>query len=263
MFVIVANLVRQRRLVLALIRREFRARYVGSALGAAWALIEPAVQFGLYLTVFSWFLGMKIEGRPGVGAFGFYLVTGLIPFLAFQEALTRAAGLARSQANLVRHVNAPLEVLAMGAFGAVMARYAIGLGLAVGAAALLGALVWAQLPWLLVGVLLLVAGSVGLTLLFVTAGAFLPDLTQVLTTGLSVLFFLTPVVYPESTVPRALAPWLALNPLVGVLESFRAVITGRPPGLGRLAVAALSALLALGVGGSIFGRRAWAIRDVV
>jgi lipopolysaccharide transport system permease protein len=263
MLAILGNLWRWRRLVWMLGRREFRARYAGSALGALWAVLEPAVQFALYLTVFSYFLGMKLEGHPHMGAFGLYLLTGLVPFLAFQEALMRAVGLARSEANLVRHVTTPLEVISAGAFVAILGRYAIALALAVFAAAALGSLVWAQLPWLVVGVLLLVVGSWGMTLLLVAGGAFLPDLGQVVATGTMVLFFLTPVVYPESLVPRAVAPWLALNPLVGVLETFRAVITGSGPSALRLGVAAVGAGLGLAAGSAVFRRRMWAIRDVV
>jgi lipopolysaccharide transport system permease protein len=263
MFSILASLWRWRRVVWTLMRREFRARYAGSALGALWAFVEPAVQFALYLTVFSYFLGMKLEGRPGVTTFGLYLVTGLVPFMAFQEALMRATGLAHSQANLVRHVTTPLEVMAAGAFGAILTRHAIALGLVVAAAAALGHLAWVQLPWLAVGVLLLVVGSWGMTLLLMTGGAFLPDLVQVVGTGTTVLFFLTPVVYPESQIPRAVAPWLALNPLVGVLELFRAMITGTGPSVFRLVVATLGSGLAVVAGSEVFRRRAGAIRDVV
>jgi lipopolysaccharide transport system permease protein len=263
MLAIFASVWRWRRLVWTLGRRDFQARYAGSALGALWAVLEPAVQFALYLTVFSYFLGMKLEGRPGMGAFGLYLVTGLVPFLAFQEALMRAVGLARSQANLVRHLTTPLEVLAAGAFLAILGRYAIALALVIVTAAGLGSLAWAQLPWLVVGVLLLVVGSWGMTLLLVPGGAFLPDLGQVVGTGTMVLFFLTPVVYPESVVPRTVAPWLALNPLVGVLDTFRAVITGTGPSALRLVGAAAGAGLCLAAGSTVFRRRAWAIRDVV
>jgi lipopolysaccharide transport system permease protein len=263
MLAILATLWRWRRLVCTLARREFRARYAGSSLGVVWAILEPAVQFALYLTVFSYFLGMRLEGRPGMASFGLYLLTGLVPFLAFQESLMQASGLAHAQANLVRHVATPLEVLAAGAFGAVLARHAIALALSVAAAAVLGSLMWSQLPWLVVGILLLVIGGWGLTLLLVAGGAFLPDLAQVVATGTSVLFFLTPIVYPERLVPKAVAPWLAVNPLVGALEAFRAVITGTTPDALRLATGAVGAAACLVAGSAVFRRHSWAIRDVV
>jgi len=254
---------RWRRLVGELASREFKSRYAGSALGASWAILEPLIQFVVYLVVFSLVLGMRLEGRPGMTAFGLYLVTGLMPFLAFQEALMRAVGLAHAQANLVRHLGTPLEVLVAGGLGAVLGRHAIGYGLALVAAAAGGTLAWAQLPWFGVGVILLVVATWGGSLLLLAAGAFLPDLSQLVGTGLMVLFYATPIVYTEQYVPSALKLWLTVNPLVGPLEAFRAVIMGTGPNLARLGVGAAGAGLVLVVGSAVFRRRYWAIRDVV
>jgi len=254
---------RWRRLVGELARRDFKARYAGSALGASWAVLEPAIQFAVYLLVFSLILGMRLEGRPGMAAFGLYLVTGLLPFLALQEALMRAVGLAHAQANLVRHVGTPLEVLLAGGLGAVLGRHAIGYALALVVAAAGGTLAWAQLPWLGVGLLLLVVAAWGGSLLLLAAGAFLPDLSQLVGTALMVLFYATPIVYTERYVPSALKLWLTINPLVGPLEAFRAVIMGSGPSLARLGAGAAGAGLLLVLGSAVFRRRYWAIRDVV
>jgi len=259
----IGKLWRWRRLVGELATRDFKARYAGSALGASWAVLEPAIQFAVYLLVFSVILGMRLEGRPGMAAFGLYLVTGLLPFLAFQEALMRAVGLAHAQAALVRHVGTPLEVLVAGGLGAVLGRHAIGYALALAVAAVGGTFAWAQLPWLLVGLVLLVVAAWGGSLLLLAAGAFLPDLAQLVGTALLVLFYATPIVYTERYVPGALKVWLDVNPLVGALESFRAVIMGGGPSLTRLAVGTAGAALMLVVGSAVFQRRYWAIRDVV
>jgi ABC-type polysaccharide/polyol phosphate export permease len=263
MFDATVNVWRWRRLVVAVARRELKSRYVGSALGAAWTVLEPAVQFGLYLTVFSYFLGMRLESNSTVGSFGFFLLGGMIPFGAFQEALVRALGLARSQAGLVRHINAPLEVLLAGSLAAIFARHAVALALAMALAALWGTVAWAALPWLLLGLVLLCVGTWGLALLLVPAGAFLPDLTQVVGSTLMVLFFLTPVVYPLDRVPAPAARWLALNPLIGLLDTFRAVLVGGHVAPGRVAVTAAAALLLVVVGSVVFAKRAAAVPDVI
>lgn len=254
---------RWRRLVKELARREFHARYAGSALGAAWAVLEPAVQFGLYLTVFSYFLGMRLEGRPDVGSFGLYLVSGLVPFLALQEALSRATSLVRGNAGLVRHVNVPIEVLLAGSLLAVVWRYAIALGLVLLAALALGSLSLLHLPWLIVGVALLLLGVWGAALLLATAGAFLPDLAQVVGTAMMVLFFLTPVVYTEHQLPSKAAKWLVLNPLLGMLEAFRAGVIGGSVSSARLALSGVAAVAVAVLGSLVFVRRAAAVRDLV
>lgn len=182
MLSILSSVWRWRRLVWELARRDFKARYAGSALGVAWAVLEPLVQFALYLTVFSYFLGMRLEGRPGVGLFGVYLISGLVPFLAFQESVVRATGLARERAQLVRHVNVPLEVVLAGALTAVLARHGVALVLVMGVAAAFGTFAPAGVPWLLAGLVVLVIAVFGLGLALMVGGAFLPDLTQVVGT---------------------------------------------------------------------------------
>ncbi len=263
MFGIIFSVWRWRRLVRELARRDFKARYAGSALGVAWAVLEPLIQFGLYLLVFSVFLGMRLESDSGVGSFGFYLVSGLVPYLALQESVQQAASLARAHAGLVRHVNAPLEVLLAGALLATLTRYGIAFILILGAAVGFGTVHWLRLPWAIVGVLLLVAGAWGTALVLVPAGAFMPDLPQVVGTGGMVMFFLTPIVYTANLIPAKISWWLVANPLVGLLDAFRAGVTAGHLVAARLAVTALAVLAVCTLGSAIFRRRARAVRDVV
>lgn len=263
MLAILTSVWRWRRLVRELARREFVARYAGSALGVAWSVLEPLIQLGLYLVVFSVFLGMRFEDNSGVGFSGLYLVCGLVPYLAFQESVNRATGLARAEAGLVRHVNAPLEVFLAGSLAAILVRFAIALLLVVAVAVSAGTVHWAQLPWAAVGLLLLVLGSWGAALALVPAGAFMPDLPQVVGTATTVLFFLTPIVYPARLIPEAISWWLVANPLVGLLDTFRAGLVGGMVVPSRVAVTVAAVLCVNLLGAAIFTRRARAVRDLV
>lgn len=254
---------RWRRLIVALARREFRAHYAGSVLGAAWAILEPAVQFGLYLVLFSVLLGMRLESTPSVGSFGLYLVGGLVPFMALQEGVVRAASFARANASLMRHVQVPIEVLLAGSLVAVMARHALAFGLVLIAGTALGSVVPAQLLWLLLGFPLLVLGTWGAALGLVVAGAFLPDLTHVLGTAMTVVFFLSPIVYPETALPAAVVPWLAANPVVGLLDTFRSGLMGAPVTAVRLGVTVVAAATIFFFGSALFARKVDAVRDIV
>lgn len=252
-----------RRLIGDLAWREFRARYAGSVLGVVWVIAEPAVQFGLYLTVFAVFLGMRLAPGAPVGSFGFYLVTGLVPYLALQETVMRSAALAREQASLVRHVNVPLQVLLAGSLLAVFMRHGVSLALVVVITVVAGTVAWAQLGWLVLACLVLLLAGVGIALLLVPVGAYVPDAVPVLGSALSVIFFLTPIVYPETLLPASISRWLLLNPLVGILDMFRAaLIGGANPGL-RSAIAALASLVLLVAGSAVFLCRERAVRDIV
>jgi len=263
MIALVRTVWRWRRLVIELARRDVRTRYAGSSLGLAWALLEPAIQFGLYFVVFAYFIGMRLEGSSAVGSFGMYLVSGLLPFLAFQECVARATGLARMQAALVRHVNVPLEVLLVAACLSVFVRHGIGLGIVFVVGAASGSLVWAHLPLLVAALLILAVGIVGLGLALEVAGAFVPDVHQVVATGTMVLFYLTPIVYPLARLPARLRTWLVFNPLVGVTQAVQSFFVPVAVDFKALAISLASAALAVALGVSLFSRRAAAVRDLV
>jgi lipopolysaccharide transport system permease protein len=258
-----ARVWRWRQLIKELALRELRARHVGSVLGGAWSVLEPLIQIALYLTVFSYFLGMRLEGRSDVGSFALYLVSGLVPFQVLQESLTRATTFVRSQAGLVRYVNVPLEVLVAGALLAIALRHVIMFALVVAAAVALGTFSWSGLPILATGAAILAVATVGLALVLVPAGAYLPDLAQVVGTGSTVLFFMTPIVYLESVVPAAALPLLDGNPLFGVVEAFRAGIIGGEVEPVRLVYSAVVAAALLVLGSLVYDARARAVRDLV
>jgi lipopolysaccharide transport system permease protein len=260
---IIRNLVRWRSLVWALAKRDFRRRYVGSLLGAAWAIIEPSVQFGLYFLVFSVFLGMKIEKGLGGGSYAMYLLSGMVPYLVFQESLMRAVTLAREQASIARHVRLPLEVLLAGTLVAVLMRHLLSLAILGVIAIGYGHVILSQLPWLLAGITVLAAGSLGLALALVPAGAYMPDLAQLVGMAMSVLFFLTPIVYAPTVLPAVVNRWLWCNPLVGLVDMFRAGIMGGGVPPAHLVGALVAAGVALVFGQAVFYRRALQVPDLV
>jgi len=176
---ILSSVWRWRRLVGELARRDVKARYAGSALGVAWAVLEPLIQFGLYILVFPVFLGMRFEGNTSVGFSGLYLVCGMVPYLALQETVGRAD----LPGALAGGAGAPRQRAPRGAPRRRPHRHPGALRHRVRArhrgGARFGTVHWAQLPWVLVGVLLLLVGSWGVALALVPAGAFMPDLPQV------------------------------------------------------------------------------------
>ncbi len=252
-----------RRLVKALAVRDFRVRYAGSMLGAAWAILEPAVHFSLYLVVFELLLGTRLASGDGVGPFGLYLLSGLVPFLAFQETLTRAVGLAPEHANLIRHVAVPVEALVFGSLLAVLLRQGVALAVVLAACAAWGSISLVNVPLAVIGLMLLVLGAWGVALLLVPVGAYLPDAAHGVGVGCTVLFFLTPIVYRQGVVPGAMQPIFAVNPLVGALELIRAGLLGGRVAPFHVVVTAVAALAFASGGAWAFRRRVVDLRDVV
>ena len=258
------NLWRWRALVRELARRDFRARYRASALGALWTVLEPGVQFALYLFAFSLLLGTRVASESSVAPFGLYVISGLVPFWALQEVAMRASVLVREHAAMVRYVRFPLEVLLVATMASVLARQALALLLVVGISAALGKLALLSLPWLALGLMILVLLAFGAGLIFMLVGVYLPDISRLVGVGSTVLFFASPIAYPL----LALAPdryrlWLYANPLVGVLGAVRCALMAAPPPP-RLAIsAALAWMCALIIVGLwLFDHRAGPVRDL-
>lgn len=260
---VIASVWRWRRLVRELARRDFQARYAGSLLGAVWAVLQPAVHFALYWVVFDRLLGTRLASSEGVGPFALYLLSGLVPYLAMQEMLQRAVGLAHEQAALIRHVNVPVEVLVSGALLGVAARQAVALALVAVACGLAGTLGLAQLPALALGLGVLLAAGWGAALSLFVVGAYVPDSQQVVAVGSMVALFATPIVYREGAVSSHLRGWFDVNPLTGLVDLFRAGLVGGAVSPARTAFAAAVALLCVGSGLWVLRRRAASVRDVV
>lgn len=250
-----------RRLVVAMAGRSVKTRYAGSLLGTAWAVLEPLMQFALYLLIFGVFLGLR--GLAGGGtAYALWLLAGLFPFLLLQEGWTRAAGVFRAQANLVKHVPVPCSVLLAAELLAVLARQAVILALLLVVAGLLGKLTFLGLPALFGGLLVTLALLLGGGLFLAVAGAYLADVGQVVGTMMTFAMYLTPVLYPETLVPEPLRIFVALNPFWSPVVLLRMGLA-LPVTLPEVGIGLLGAF-ALAFGGILFfHRRQETLRDLV
>ncbi|MGC8916022.1 MAG: ABC transporter permease [Thermoanaerobaculum sp.] len=250
-----------RQLVTTMAARAIKARYAGSVLGLAWAILEPLLQFALYLLVFGVFLGLR--GLAGGGlSFSLWLLAGLSPFLLLQEGWVRAAGVFRSHAGLVKHVPVPLSVILASELAAVLARHAVILTLLVAVAGFSGPMRLTTLPILAAALAVTLAFLLGGSLLLAVAGTYLPDVAPVTSTLMGFALYLTPILYPEKLVPASVRPLLVLNPLAGVAALFRQGL-GHAENLSGAAWALVSAVVALWLGCRFFASRQVAVRDLV
>jgi len=162
---------------------------------------------------------------------------GVLLHAILAEAITRAPGLMVANANYVKKVIFPIDILPATLVGAAGFHALIATAiLLVSVVALGGALHWTVL-WLPLLVLPLLAMSLGLAWLLAALGVFLRDIAQVTGVLASILMFLAPVFYPVSALPDGLEALIYLNPLTYVIEQARGVIfAGVSPELGGLAV---------------------------
>lgn len=246
------TLTTHRYLLVTMVRREIGARFAGTSLGGLWSLIQPAILLGLYTMVFSAIYRVgEIEGGHGFAEFVF---CGLWPWLAFQEACLRSVTAITNNANVVKKLQFPSELLVV---AVVLASFLVqGIGFLL---LLCGLMVWkgtfiggiGLLLCLPLGLALLLA--VGLGMLLACGNVFFRDVEQIATAGFMLWFFLTPILYPASLIPESIGPLFILNPMVAITDAYRSIILSSSLNLGG----ALAYSVCWAVGLFWFGRYAF------
>jgi ABC-type polysaccharide/polyol phosphate export permease len=249
-------------LFLQLVRRDLAIRYAGSFGGIGWALLGPLLQCGIYTLVFS--VIVRIPPPPGfAGHYAEFLLAGLLPWLGFQDALGRSASAITDHGQLVKKLSFPVETLVFSALAAALLLQAVALVVFAAVSVAAGTGTIRLLP-LVAGFLLEFLVLLGPAFAFSAVTVLFRDFSQILGPLLSILFYLTPIIYPENLVPDTLAFGLSLNPLRDVAGLFRAGLLGMeaPPAARVAGWAAVSAVLAFG-GAVFFGRSRKTFPDVL
>jgi ABC-type polysaccharide/polyol phosphate export permease len=200
-----------------LIRRDFNARFTGSALGLAWAVLQP-----LSLVVLYWFVFTFMIPRAGGQGDGYiyFLISGLIPWLAINEGIIRSTTCIVENSMMVRKLpfRSELLVVVPNATAIIfeLIGFAIFLVFLIARGASLRGL------WLLpFAFLVQFALQLGFGLMLAATYVFFRDLTQILGFVLSIIFYLSPILY-EAT--GRFAPLLAWNPMTPLLGLFRSAV---------------------------------------
>ena len=242
-----------RNLLLEFTKREIAIRYKGSYLGIIWSFLNPLFMLAVYTFVFGYIFKARWNLQSDSKlTFAFVLFSGLIPFNIFAEVFTRAPGLVINNANYVKKVVFPLEILPVAVLGSALFHALISVFILVlGVWLMLGTLHWTVifLPLVLLPILFL---SLGVGWFLASLGTFIRDISQLVNILVSAIMFLTPIFYPLSSVPKVFLQIYMLNPITPVVDNMRQiVIWGQMPDWTSLV---LGILISLGIG---FGGLIW------
>lgn len=209
-----ALLFRHRALTLAMARREVLDRYVGQVLGALWVLGHPLVLVAVYIFVFQYICNLRIGGTVEMPLdYTVYILSGLIPWLAFSETLGKAPMVMHSHASLVKQVVFPIEVLPI---KTVLVSFVTQFVCTILLIAYVG-ITSGSVPWtyLLLPVLWCSQffAMAGVCFILAAIGAYLRDIKEVVQLLTVVGLYLMPVAYLPEWVPEAIRPALYCNPL--------------------------------------------------
>ncbi len=208
--------------------REIRSRYSGSVLGLAWAFIGPLAMLFIYALVFGTILKPS-AANLGAPSYLMFLGAALWPWMMFSDGLTRGMGAIKANASLVRKVAFPHAVLVLSAVSATVMLHLVGYVAVLAVLAYLyGGVSLAGLPAALFVLASLLLFTLGLALLLAALHTLLPDIEQATQPLLMMLYFLTPVLYPQSVIPEPYREWFAWNPLALMIQRLREHLFGQP-----------------------------------
>jgi lipopolysaccharide transport system permease protein len=256
-----AELWRFRELLLFLVWRDIKIRYKQTAIGAAWAVLQPV----LVMAALAFALG-RVAGKPDAAIpYWLFVLCGLVPWVFFAAAVAQTGMSVVNNQHLVTKVYFPRLLLPLSATGLAGVDLVVGFVVLLIAASGAGVVPGAGMlavP-LVVGVLALVAVGLGVGLAALTVSY--RDFRVVVPLALQLLMFLTPAIYDQAgvTAGRVGDTVRLLNPVNGVVHNFRAAVLGGPLDWESLGSAAAVGLVLFAVGSAYFRRVERGFADVI
>ena len=240
---------RNARLLAHLTWWDMVAQYFGSWVGLMWNVLLPGLVIVVYLLVFEFSPKFAFGGWNTVGGYGINLVSALLPWLMFQEGVSRAACSFVDQRHLLTQIPVPSGLFPLANVGASVVRH--GIALIILATVLL--LSGISTGWLWLGLLLifpiLLMITVGCALVAACMTTVHRDVAPTVSAAMLPLFFTTPVIYPPHIVPEALRVVMDLNPLSPIVVAYRdLLVTGVVPQFGGLLWSAAVGAVILTIG---------------
>jgi len=262
----IVNLWHYRDLLFTLTAHRIKVRYKQSALGLAWAVLQPLSLMLIYTVMFSYIARMPSDGSP----YAVFAYAALLPWTTFATALGNATNGLVSHAGLITKVYFPREILPLSYVISSLVDFAIasvvlgGLLLYYGIPLTINALY--ALPIVLAMMVFALAVALVLSVLqvrFRDIGVALPLLIQI-------WMFATPIIYPLSSVtnsarlPAEAKLLYGLNPMVGIIENFRRVVLqGLTPDYASLALSVGVSLVLLPLSYAFFKQTEATMADVI
>jgi lipopolysaccharide transport system permease protein len=210
---VIELLTRHRQLTLEMARREIADRYVGQVFGMLWAIGHPLVIIGIYVFIFAFVFKVRINSAQAIPLdYTVYLLSGLIPWMAFQESMSKGTTVIVGNANLVKQVVFPIEVLPVKAVIASFLTQSVSMGLLT----VYVLLKYRALPWTYALLPLLfflqLSAMVGISFALSSVGVYFRDLKDFVQVLTLIGVYLMPIFYLPSMVPGLFRPLLFVNP---------------------------------------------------
>jgi lipopolysaccharide transport system permease protein len=239
--------------------RDIKVRYKQTAMGAAWAILQPLLIVLVFAVFFGLFVGVPTDGLPYL----IFYYCGILPWMFFANGVSVSSMSLIGNAGLINKVYFPRIFIPTAAIAASLIDLLIALMILLGIMLYYGFNPAWHLLLLPCYLLLTVVMTFGLGVLIASLTVKYRDLRHALPFVLQLWMFLTPIIYPLNAVPQKWRYLLFINPLTGVVEGMRLAMLGRHLGSLPLAVTVLTVLGVLGCGLFAFRQVERSMADVI
>jgi lipopolysaccharide transport system permease protein len=238
------ELLHYRELLYFLVWRDVKVRYKQTVLGVAWAVLQPLFSMLIFTFIFGRFAKIPSENLP----YAVFVYAGLLPWQFFANGLTLAGQSLVNQQNLLTKVYFPRLFVPTASIGAGLVDMMISFGVYAAILAVYGIVPSWQVIYLPLLVLLTCVTVLGFSYLLAALTVSYRDFRFVIPFMVQAWMYASPVIYPVSMVPPQYQWLLGLNPMVGIIDAFRAAILGKEWNLPMLGMSIL-----IGCGMFVFG----------
>lgn len=242
--------------------REIRVRYKQSLLGAAWAVLQPLALMLMFTFVFSQIARIETD-QP----YPIFSYTAVLPWTLFATSISFGVNSLINNMNLVTKTYFPREVLPLGVIGAALFDFLIASSIFVFLMIYYEVPVTIHFLWIPVFLIIQIFLMLGVILIGSALTVFYRDIRFVVPLGLQLWMYATPIIYPLTLVEESVPQYrtlYALNPMVGIVESYRNVILrGVPPNYTDLGIAAAVSVVLFIVAYIVFKRLEVLFNDLI
>ncbi|MGA2879621.1 MAG: ABC transporter permease [Bryobacteraceae bacterium] len=258
------NLVHRRTLLLQMVRRDFEQRFIGSTAGWMWGLILPLVQLASWVFVFQVCMHQNVPPGEPTQSYPLFLFCGYLPWLLFQDTVTRSANSMVDNANLITKTVFPAEIVPVSIFLSSLASHLMVVVLVITGRGIITGHFSMWMMMLPIYMLLVGLFAIGVGWIVASLQVYLRDTAQVLAVVMVFWFWVTPIFISEQQIPQRFRFLLHLNPLASVVQAYRdRLLSYRIPSLHELAIITAYAITAFVAGGLFFRHLKRGFADVL
>jgi len=229
-------IVRHKELLYTLTWRHVKVRYKQSFLGVGWAILQPFGTMVVFTVVFSKLLNVPSDGIP----YPIFVYSAILPWTFFSKSVSQATNSLVGNVSLVTKIYFPREIIIYSIILANGFDFIIAATIYAIMMIYYGAIVNWTILFLPLMIFIQIILIVGVSLLASAVNVKYRDVGYVLPFGLQLWMYACPIIYPISIIPDSYKLWYMINPMAGIINSYRGILTqGIQPDFDYLGVSIL------------------------